>query len=177
MDLDWAQLRTVELSLLDSPDPDIVAELVATTKKAIKEDGFIYLTNCGVSLEDLHRQFDLAQYMHANLTDEDKQKLLWNPSEGTFAGFKPRHGWKREAGKYDGIEQFNFYAGEFEDDSRLPDCILPFMDEITAFCNYLTRSVNRRLLKLLSRVLEMPDDTLWDSVQSKNGPVGQGYFR
>lgn len=157
MDLDWAQLRTVELSLLDSPDPNIVAELIATTKKAIKEDGFIYLTDYGVSLEDLHRQFDLAQYLHRNISEEDKQDLLWNPSQGTFAGFKPRFGWKREAGNYDGIEHFNFYAGEFEDHDRVPKCIQPFMDEITAFCNYLTGSVNRRLLKLLSRVLEMPE--------------------
>jgi hypothetical protein len=53
VDLDWAKLRTIELSLLDSPDPTIVEELVATTKKAIKEDGFLYLTNYGVSLDQV----------------------------------------------------------------------------------------------------------------------------
>jgi hypothetical protein len=43
-------------------------------------------------------------------------------------------GWKREAGEFDGIEQFNFYRGEFEDqENRVPECIKPFMDEITAF--------------------------------------------
>ena len=48
--------------------------------------------------------------------------------------FKPRLGWKREAGEYDGIEQFNFYRGEFEDEvNRVPECIKPFMDEIRAF--------------------------------------------
>jgi hypothetical protein len=53
MDLDWAQLRTIDLSLLDSPNPAVVEELVATTKKAIKEDGFLYLTNYGVSLDQV----------------------------------------------------------------------------------------------------------------------------
>ena len=53
MDLDWADLRTIELSLLDSGDPAIVAELVATTKAAIKQDGFLFLTNYGVSLEQV----------------------------------------------------------------------------------------------------------------------------
>lgn len=38
-------------------------------------------------------------------------------------------------------------------------------------------SVNRRLLKLLSMVLELPDDYLWDNVQSHDGLVGDGYFR
>lgn len=51
------------------------------------------------------------------------------------------------------------------------------MDEIESFCNYLTKSVNRRLLKLFSRVLELPDDYLWDNVQSHGSPTGEGYFR
>lgn len=175
--LDWANLRTIELSLLDSPDPAIVAELISTTKAAIKEDGFLFLTDYGVSLSQLHRQFALAQYLHANISLSDREKLLWDPSAGTFSGFKPRYGWKRAPGKVDGIEQFNFYAPEFADQTRVPECIRPFMDEITAFCDYLTNSVNRRLLKLLSRVLELPDDYLWDEIQSHDGLVGDGYFR
>jgi len=51
------------------------------------------------------------------------------------------------------------------------------MDEITAFCEYLTNSVNRRLLRLLSMVLELPPDYLWENVQSRKGVVGEGYFR
>ncbi|KAK5115224.1 hypothetical protein LTR85_009982 [Meristemomyces frigidus] len=178
MDLDWASLHTIELSLLDSPDPQVVDDLVKLTKTAIKEDGFLYLTNYGVSLDQLQRQFDLAQYLHRNISDEDKERLLWNPKSGLFAGFKRRMGWKREVGEFDGIEQFNFYRQEFVDpEDRVPECIQPFMDEITAFCEYLTESVNRRLLKLLSRALELPDDYLWDNVQSHVGPVGDGYFR
>jgi hypothetical protein len=112
MNLDWADLRTIELSLLDSPDPTVVSELVEKTKVAIKEDGFLFLTDYGVSLEQvnlsqeprgtlqltlsgqLYRQFDLAQYLHANISEEDKERLLWDPSTGVFAGFKPRYGWK-----------------------------------------------------------------------------------
>ncbi|KAJ9144205.1 Clavaminate synthase-like protein [Pleurostoma richardsiae] len=178
MDLDWADLHSIDLSLLDSDDPKVVEGLIKLTKTAIKEDGFLYLTNYGVSLEQLHRQFDLAQYLHDNISESDKARLLWDPSTGLFAGFKRRMGWKREAGEFDGIEQFNFYAGEFADpENKVPGCIKPFFDEITAFCNYMTNSVNRRLLKLLSRVLELPDDYLWEHVQAKDGPVGDGYFR
>lgn len=50
---DWADLRTIELSLLDSPDPVVVEDLIATTKAAIKEDGFLFLTNYGISLEQV----------------------------------------------------------------------------------------------------------------------------
>jgi len=177
MNLDWADIHTIELALLDSPDPAVVADLVATTKTAIKEDGFLYLTNYGVSLDQLHRQFDLAQYLHSNISEEDKQELLWDPSTGLFRGWKHRYGWKREVGNYDGIEQFNFYSPDFDDHNKVPKCIRPFMDEITSFCEYLEQSVTRRLLKLLSMVLELPDDYLWDNIQSHGGTVGDGYFR
>lgn len=50
-----------------------------------------------------------------------------------LCSFKRRLGWRREAGEFDGIEQFNFYRREFEDDNRVPECIMPFMDEIRAF--------------------------------------------
>ncbi|KAK3116790.1 hypothetical protein LTR53_002492 [Teratosphaeriaceae sp. CCFEE 6253] len=176
--LDWAQLHTIELSLLDSPDPAIVAGLVQLTKTAILEDGFLYLTNYGISLSQLQRQFDLAQYLHRNISDEDKERLLWDPSTGIFAGFKRRFGWRRERGEVDSIEQFNFYRGEFEDSEHtVPKCIRPFMDEIRAFCEYLTNSVNWRLLRLLSMVLELDQDYHWNSIQSHDGPVGEGYFR
>ena len=139
--LDWANLHTIDLSLLDSSDLKVVANLVQLTKTAIKEDGFLYLTNYGVSLEQLHRQFDLAQYTHRNISDEDKERLLWHPESGLFAGFKRKLGWKREAGEFDGIEQFNFYRGEFEDaEAKVPECIKPFMDEITAFTTVSSHS-------------------------------------
>lgn len=133
-DLDWASLHTIDLSLLDSSDSKVVADLVQLTKTAIKEDGFLYLTNHGISLAQLHRQFALAQYTHRCISDGDKARLLWDPASGVFAGWKRKLGWKREAGEFDGIEQFNFYRGEFEDvEGRVPECLWPFMDEITAF--------------------------------------------
>ncbi|ODO00097.1 hypothetical protein I350_06722 [Cryptococcus amylolentus CBS 6273] len=174
---DWAQLHTIELSLLDSPDPKVVQDLVELAKVAIKEDGFLYLKDYGVSYDQLMRQFSIAQYLHANISEADKAKLLWDPETGLFEGYKAPYGWKRERARPDGISQFNFYTPEFEDHNKVPECILPFMDEITAFCEYLTKQVNRRLLTLLSKVLELPDDYLWNNVQSQGGPVAEGYFR
>ena len=50
-----------------------------------------FLADCS---DKLYRQFDLAQYLHSNISEEDKERLLWDPSTGVFAGFKPRFGWK-----------------------------------------------------------------------------------
>ncbi|KAK2596208.1 hypothetical protein QQS21_006356 [Conoideocrella luteorostrata] len=175
---DFAQLTSIDLSLLDSDDPAIVAHLVNQVKRAIREDGFLFLENYGVSVVQLHRQFAIAQYLYKNITEEDKERLLFHPETGVWSGYKHPYGFKRKCGIPDGIEQFNWYRPDWEDvDNRVPKCLHPFMDEIEAFSSYLTKSVNRRLLTLFSRVLELDDDYLWNNVQSHGGPTGEGYFR
>ncbi|WVW85170.1 hypothetical protein I302_107208 [Kwoniella bestiolae CBS 10118] len=174
----FADLHSVDLALLDSPDPKVQEELVQKVKTAIREDGFLFLENYGVSLEQLHRQFAIAQYLFRNFSDEEKQRLLFHPEEkGTWEGYKHPYGFKRDRGTPDFYEQFNFYPPEWADHNLWPKVLLPFADEIEAFATYLTTSVNRRLLTLFSRVLELPDDYLWDNVQSKGSPSGEGYFR
>ncbi|KAH6689467.1 hypothetical protein F5X68DRAFT_253818 [Plectosphaerella plurivora] len=175
---DFAQLSSIDLSLLDSEDPAVVDSLVQQVKKAIRDDGFLFLENYGISLEQLHRQFGIAQYLYDNISEEDKQRLLFSPENGVWSGYKHPYGFKRTRGPADGIEQFNWYKPDWEDvENRVPKCLHPLMDEIEAFSNYLTQSVNKRLLTLFSRVLELPDDYLWKNVQSHGSPTGEGYFR
>ncbi|KAG5661976.1 hypothetical protein KAF25_004215 [Fusarium avenaceum] len=173
----FAKLTSIDLSLLDSDDPAVVQDLVDQVKRAIREDGFLFLENYGVSIEQLHRQFGIAQYMYNNISEEDKERLLFDPDSGVWSGYKHPFGFKRHRGPVDGIEQFNWYRPDWEDMNRVPTCLHPFMDEIESFANYLTKSVNRRLLTLFSRVLELPDDYLWENVQSHGSPTGEGYFR
>ncbi|OCF31057.1 flavonol synthase [Kwoniella heveanensis CBS 569] len=174
----FAKLTSIDLSLLDSPDPAVVQDLIEQVKRAIREDGFLFLENYGVSQEQLHRQFSIANHLHTHLSDEDKEKLLFHPDSGLWAGYKHPYGFSRARGAWDGIEQFNWYKKQWENWDLVPKCVLPFMDEIQAFSEYLSYSVNRRLLTLFSRVLELPyDDWLFDNVQSKGSPSGEGYFR
>ncbi|WWD18883.1 hypothetical protein CI109_103338 [Kwoniella shandongensis] len=174
----FAELSSINLSLMDSDDPAVVNELVQMVRRAIREDGFLFLENYGIDIEQLHRQFGIAQYLYDNITEEDKERLLFSPDEtGQWAGYKHPYGFKRFKGPKDGIEQFNWYTQQWEDHNLVPECVRPFMDEIQAFAEYLTGSVNRRLLTLFSRVLELEDDYLWDKVQSHGSPTGEGYFR
>lgn len=46
---------------------------------------------------------------------------------------------QRQRGPADGIEQFNWYPREWNNYNYIPDCILPFMDEIKAFCEVSRR--------------------------------------
>ena len=49
----FAELTSIDLSLLDSDDPAVVQELVNQVKRAIREDGFLFLENYGISLEQV----------------------------------------------------------------------------------------------------------------------------
>lgn len=128
----FAELETIDLSKLDG-DEEAQRKLVADVKRAIREDGFLFLENYGVSLEQLHRQFSIAHYLFNNISEEDKERLLFHPSTGRWAGWKHEYGFKRHRQQKDGINQFNWYKEQWENDELLPACILPFMDEIRAF--------------------------------------------
>ena len=65
----FATLKSIDLSLLDSNDPAIVEGLVQKVKTAIRDDGFLFLENYGVSLEQVdmlvHRQISSADKLQA----------------------------------------------------------------------------------------------------------------
>lgn len=49
----FAKLKSIDLSLLDSDDPAVVDNLIELVKVAIRDDGFLFLENYGVSLEQV----------------------------------------------------------------------------------------------------------------------------
>ena len=49
----FAKLSSIDLSLLDSEDERVVASLVEQVKHAIRNDGFLFLENYGVSLDQV----------------------------------------------------------------------------------------------------------------------------
>jgi hypothetical protein len=49
----FAKLKSIDLSKMDSDDPAIVEELVQEMKVAIRDDGFIFLENYGISYEQV----------------------------------------------------------------------------------------------------------------------------
>lgn len=49
----FAELSSIDLSLLDSEDPAVVEALVQKVKSAIRDDGFLFLENYGISLEQV----------------------------------------------------------------------------------------------------------------------------
>jgi hypothetical protein len=51
----FAKLKSIDLSLCDSDDPAVVDDLIQQVKGAIRDDGFLFLQNYGVSLEQVRQ--------------------------------------------------------------------------------------------------------------------------
>jgi hypothetical protein len=51
----FAKLKSIDLSMLDSDDPVVVEDLIKQVKIAIRDDGFLFLENYGVSLEQVRK--------------------------------------------------------------------------------------------------------------------------
>lgn len=49
----FATLKSIDLSLLDSDDAAVVDNLIEQVKIAIRDDGFLFLENYGISLEQV----------------------------------------------------------------------------------------------------------------------------
>jgi hypothetical protein len=61
----FAELKSIDLSLLDSDEPAVVENLIKQVKIAIRDDGFLFLENYGVSLEQVrHDVVDAVKADH-----------------------------------------------------------------------------------------------------------------
>lgn len=71
--LDWADLITVDFSLLATPEGK--QQLAQTLLKAVREDGFFYVKNFNISQERVNRQFSLGKRFY-ELPLEEKLKYV-----------------------------------------------------------------------------------------------------
>ena len=59
----FATLKSIDLSLMDSEDPAVAQNLVDQVKTAIRDDGFLFLENYGVSLEQVRKNCFILPYI------------------------------------------------------------------------------------------------------------------
>ena len=73
--LDWADLITLDFSLLATPEGK--QQLAQSLLKAVREDGFFYVKNFNISQERVNRQFSLGKRFY-ELPLEEKLKYWEN---------------------------------------------------------------------------------------------------
>ncbi|KAI2747062.1 hypothetical protein DTO012A8_9901 [Penicillium roqueforti] len=85
-DLDWADLATLDLSLFDQPGGK--EQLAKQLFEAIQNIGFFYITNFGLSQEDVDRQFAIGKEIF-KLPIKEKLKYRAELEKGGYNGYKP----------------------------------------------------------------------------------------
>ncbi|KAF4579708.1 hypothetical protein EYR36_001527 [Pleurotus pulmonarius] len=85
------------------------------------------------------------------------KKKYAQKDEAIYQGYKIKHQWVINSGVYDEIEQYavNHNGAVHEH----PPALRPFVPELTAFARQNHYQVLRPILRLLSKSLELPEDT------------------
>ncbi|KAF8577574.1 Clavaminate synthase-like protein [Ramaria rubella] len=155
-DLEWAQLETVDLSKMGTPQGR--DELVKIVHKAMTTQGFFFVVNHGLQQSQTDRMFDIADIPFSQVPEEDKPKFTGNIKElGSYQGYKPRNYWKVDNGVVDQIEHYNINRDVAKKDH--PESLKPFMPEIREFAKFNHFSVLDKILRLMSLGMELPEDT------------------
>jgi len=155
VELDWADLATLDLSLWDKPNGKHI--LADQLEKAIQEVGFFYITNFGLDQEQVDRQFALGKAFF-ELPLEEKEKYLADLEHGGYNGYKPKGLYSVKDEIKDNIEIYNIpkFTEKYHRDQ--PQLIKEHIKEIEQFSKHVKFNIVDRLLVLIAIVLELPED-------------------
>ncbi|CAG8961286.1 hypothetical protein HYFRA_00013565 [Hymenoscyphus fraxineus] len=170
-DLDWAELVTLDLSLWDKPGGK--EKLAAQLEHASQHVGFFYVTNFGISQEEVDRQFALGREFY-KLPLEEKLKFYSQEDldNGEYNGYRPAGLRQLGEGIVDNIEVYNIpkFDGFHAKAHKQPAVLKEHLDEIEKFSRDIHEKVVLKLLRVLATVLELPEDQLLqDHAYNDNG--------
>jgi len=159
-DLDWADLVTLDFSLLATPEGK--KELTQTLVKAVREDGFFYVKNFNITQDRVNRQFALGKQFYDLPLEEKLKYVPAGLDNGEFNGYVPagRRILDPVSGLRDRVEVYNIpkFDGYFKHEHT--ELIQDRLAEIEEFAKSLNTEVLQPLHSLLSIALELPDDYL-----------------
>ncbi|KAF7328393.1 hypothetical protein MVEN_02555000 [Mycena venus] len=159
--LPWADLVTLDLSLYATPKGR--KELAKTLITAVREKGFFYVRNFGVSQEAVNRQFAIGKAFYDLPLEEKLRYVPDNFDKGGFNGYMPAGriiSVDPNTGLKDKVEVYNIpkFNGDFTHDHPAP--VLRNLPEIEQFVRDLQTKVVEPLLTLVAIALELPEDYL-----------------
>jgi len=156
--LDWADLVTLDFSLLATPEGK--KQLAKTLVKAVREDGFFYVKNFNISQERVNRQFSIGKQFYEIPLEERQKYIPEGLDNGAFNGYIPagRRILEPVSGLRDKTEMYNIpkFDGNFK--HQHPALIEEHLDEIKEFAKSLNTEVLDPLHVLLANALELPED-------------------
>lgn len=155
-DLEYADLTVIDLSKVNTTEG--FAELATQARDGMREQGFIYVINHGLTQEQNDRIFDIADIPFTQVGEEEKKRYAGKiREEGSYQGYKLRQFWHIDSGVRDQIEHYNINKNVAQ--KGHPEALRPFLPEISEFMKYNHFNILYPLLRLLAVGLELPEDT------------------
>ncbi|KAJ1705349.1 gibberellin 20-oxidase [Aspergillus flavus] len=156
-ELDWADLVTLDLSQFDIPGGK--EKLAAQLKDAVHNIGFFYVTNFGLSPEEIDRQFAIGQELF-ELPESEKLKHRADLEAGNYNGYRPLGAIEILPGLRDNIELYNVFKFIPRYARSHPEVILQHYEEIERFHRFIYDHIVTKLFRLIAILLELPEDYL-----------------
>ncbi|KAL3471335.1 putative 1-aminocyclopropane-1-carboxylate oxidase, partial [Aspergillus californicus] len=154
--LNWADLRTLDLSKFDQPGGK--HQLAAELTRAIEDVGFFYVTNYGLSKEEVDNQFALAKTV-LSLPPDEKHKYRAALEQGDYNGWKPAGTRNLIPGVKDNFEIYNIPKFIPEHASRAhPDVVKQHWNVIENFSKHIHDHIVKKLLTIFAIALGLEDE-------------------
>ncbi|KAJ5728123.1 1-aminocyclopropane-1-carboxylate oxidase [Penicillium malachiteum] len=154
--LDWADLRTLDLSKFD--DPEGRCQLVTEFIQAIQDVGFFYVKNHRLSRDEIDTQFALAESVLL-LPNEEKLKSRAALEQGDYNGWKPAGNRNLVPGVKENFEIYNIPKFIPEHTERKhPGIVKEHLMTIEKFSKHIHEKIVRKLLIISVLALELEDD-------------------
>ncbi|ORY27925.1 putative UPF0676 protein [Naematelia encephala] len=176
--LEWAELVNLKLSKFDQPGGK--EELAQQLKYAVHNVGFFYVSDFGLSQEEVDFQFKIGQEFF-ELPMEEKVKYAADHKNHSYNGYNgpavfeggsqidnPRHN----------IESYNIpkFTPDFPPKESHPTLIQNHWEMIESFARTIHTNVIERLLVIFALVLELEDEDFFKK-QHAYEPKGEGHMR
>jgi isopenicillin N synthase-like dioxygenase len=156
-ELDWADLVTLDLSKFDQSGGK--EQLAAQLRDAVHNVGFFYITNFGLSQEEVDEQFAIGRDIF-ELPMEEKLKYRADLGRGHYSGYRPLGAAEIVPGIKDNVEMYNVFKFIPELERTQPQIVLDNRQSIEKFQRHIAEDTIQKLLVLISLGLELPEDYL-----------------
>jgi len=169
---DWVDMVIIDLSSFDKPGGK--EELAKKLYDAIKNTGFIYVINFGLSQEEVDEQYNIAQELF-ELPEDEKRNYVADLDKGEYIGYKPFGFRDVKPGVPENTEVYNIPKFGPYYERPHPTVLRNNWAQIEKFSRHINDHIVTKLFKLFAIVLELPENYFADF--HKYEEVDSSYLR
>ncbi|CAI7648605.1 unnamed protein product [Penicillium viridicatum] len=154
--LKYADIVTIDLSEYDRPGgKETLAQKFK--QEMLTDEGFFYITNIGLSQEEIDLQFAIAKAFFEQ-PEEERLRHRAPLKDGSYNGYRPLGALSLFPGMKDTLEFYSIFKFIPQSERSHPDLIKKYSMEIERFSRFMHENVSFKLLEILAAMLELPDD-------------------